>query len=456
MSYCSVCPQSTRCVQAHGPRPARYMAIGEAPGRDEDIHGIPFIGQTGQEWDNTYLPLAGLSRSEIFVTNVRQCRPPQNRKPSAKEIEMCWLRPLPQELEEVKPEVVFLMGATACSLVPDIDLEIEHGIPRRGVLFGHEYWLVPMYHPALGLHETSAMIELLEDWERLEPWITNDRWQWADDDEKTDYQLSRTAKDLRDYFLKYPEIGFLGGDTESHAGKPYSIQVSISTGTGRIVLLDDRALVKELGGWINVATGSFGKQILCLHHAPADLDIFEQVSAFSFHNQYRDTMHEAYHLGNLPQGLKALGYRLCGVRMQSWEDLVTEPSKAKLLDWMMERIEQEALNPVIERKQLKTRLKVIEKPNGIESALMRIMRHTVEFATYDPWPRLRDLGYGADEMPMKGIKHCKLADVVRYGCRDADITLRVALKLIELRKSAEQRWAVQEEDQDEMYISAVS
>lgn len=430
------------------------MAIGEAPGRVEDQTGIPFTGQTGEEWDHTYLPLAGLNRSEVFVTNVRQCRPHQNRKPTEKEIEVCGNHHLPSELDSVNPSIVFLMGATACS-VPGllsstpINLEVEHGIPRRGLLFGKEYWLVPMFHPALGLHQTSAMIEILEDWGRLGPWIREYKWQWPvpDLDEHLDYRLAHDADDVCNYWADHrrDKGSLMAIDTETHAGNPWGIQLSIKPGTALMCLIDPRK-----DGGLEMFADSLKYHLLrehefVFHNAPADIAITEDIIGQKIH-EYRDTMQEAYQLGNLPQGLKALGYRLCGIRMKSWDEVVGEASRVKLMSWMMDRISEEAAQPLIEHKQLKTRLKVIEKPNGIESALRRILSHTVESTTYDPWERLEGLGFM--EMPVKGIKNCKLAEAVQYGCRDADVTLRVALKLGELRRQAQAGWAVQESDYD--------
>src|SRR5438876_7789554 len=106
-SRCSICPRDKRLVPGDGPKPATYMAIGEAPGKDEDRLGIPFVGQSGQEQNETYFRLAGLERGEVYVTNVRKCRPPNNRTPASKEIVACGNHHLPQEISEVQPSVIF-------------------------------------------------------------------------------------------------------------------------------------------------------------------------------------------------------------------------------------------------------------------------------------------------------------------------------------------------------------
>lgn len=179
---------------------AKCFFIGEAPGREEDSGGRPFIGQAGMEFNDNYLQLAGLHRDEIYITNTVKCRPDLNRKPSARESQECAGHFLPSELAVVRPEVVFLMGATACGILPDIDLEVEHGIPRRGKLYGWEGWVVPLFHPASGLHNSSMMIYLLEDFEKLKPWLKNGKWVWPIGSSKGNYKMAISKVDVTSYF----------------------------------------------------------------------------------------------------------------------------------------------------------------------------------------------------------------------------------------------------------------
>jgi uracil-DNA glycosylase len=204
---CGICPARYRCVLGDGPQDARVMVVGEAPGRDEDAGGRPFIGQAGREFNENYLGLAGLERDEVYVTNAVHCRPDLNRKPNPTEVSGCAGHFMPGELASVAPEVVVLMGATACGLVAErIDLEAEHGIPRRGELYGWSGWVVPIYHPAAGLHETSMMTFMLEDWELLRPWLEHGRWMWAESSNLIlDYTLASSRDRVRAYFERYLE-----------------------------------------------------------------------------------------------------------------------------------------------------------------------------------------------------------------------------------------------------------
>jgi uracil-DNA glycosylase len=98
---------------------------------------------------------------------VHNCFAENNRTPTDKEIAGCGKHFLPDEIRETNPEVILLLGASACSLVPGVRLDMHHGIPRRAELFGWSGWVVPLFHPAIGLHEGKFMTPLLEDWEML-------------------------------------------------------------------------------------------------------------------------------------------------------------------------------------------------------------------------------------------------------------------------------------------------
>lgn len=107
------------CLMGQGPVPCRVMVIGEAPGRREDDINKPFSGDCGRELDNLFLR-AGFPREQIYITNVVHCRPPDNRKPKAKEISVCkqWLS---KEILEVEPKFVLILGATALKAFPFLE-----------------------------------------------------------------------------------------------------------------------------------------------------------------------------------------------------------------------------------------------------------------------------------------------------------------------------------------------
>jgi len=459
---CSTCKRNSNCVLGDGPEQARVLCLGEAPGRDEDRLLRPFVGATGLEWNETYLPLAGLHRSEVYVTNARKCRPGLNKKPTEREALDCAQTFLPGELASVQPEVVVLMGGTACGLISGangIDLEVEHGIPRwcAGELFGWSGWVVPMFHPALGLHDTSKMTYILEDWAGLRGWLNGEGWRWEEDSGERDYRLVKSPRELLKYF-QWRHDGLVAVDTETHGGRLWSVQVSVRVGTARMVLADNRAAMRELA-WLLCAVLGFGDAVLVFHNAMADLP---HVQALMGHNvpagRWRDTMSEAWNLGNLPQGLKALSYRLLGRRRLGWEEVVGPASRVVVGDWLMRALGMlQGAEVVQERVSAKTGKPL--KPKVVQHPLVRVVKsilhHASESASYDVWAKVRErvgteqlamLEQVVGELPVKGIAHCKLQDAVEYGCSDADDTLALALELQRLRESVGAE--VVEEDQD--------
>jgi len=122
---------ATRPVPGHGIAGVKYFLIGEAPGRDEDAAGIPFVGSAGRRLDKL-LELAGIDINDCYLSNVCRCRPPQNRTPRKKEIREC-VDFLWREIKLVKPEYVITLGSTPLSLFS------EHGVTQmHGTMFEWE------------------------------------------------------------------------------------------------------------------------------------------------------------------------------------------------------------------------------------------------------------------------------------------------------------------------------
>src|ERR1035437_4833667 len=169
---CPTCTCKNPPLPGDGPQPSPWLLLGERPGYWENKGGRVLIAKTGQELDQTSLPLAGLRRSQVRCVNVVSCWADNNKTPTAKEVLSCAAHHIPQEIAETRPEVIVLMGGSACTLCPGIRLDYMHGRPQStrkvGSLFGWHGTIVPMYHPALGLHESRWMKSLLDDWAGLQ------------------------------------------------------------------------------------------------------------------------------------------------------------------------------------------------------------------------------------------------------------------------------------------------
>lgn len=422
---CASCSCRYPIVPGDGPLSSPLLFVGERPGRNENLKGRPFIGDAGLEFNSHLLPLAGLDRDEIRITNAVKCWAEKNRKPTEKEVTDCAGKYLAAEIEEQAPAIVVLMGGTACSLCPEIDLERDHGIPRHVRLFGESMVVFPTYHPALGLHDTSKIRHLRDDFKAL------GRYLDEDDDYPVDKYKGRERYGLveRDSSVRSDEYG---ADTETVGGRLWSVQLSTIPGTGTFYLASDHAHMEEVQ-----RTFTSGGRFY-FHNAIHDLELLHK-SGFSIPwERVTDTMALAYHRG-LPQGLKVLSYRLCGMEMQAYEDLVTPYSADMVMAWAVEGMEWAMTDCP----------KVNGKKNPIITELTRIGNKLSEGDGYDPWKRRKlVLAEGGKEglkewwekveekigpMPVVGLDLVPLEKVIRYGCRDADAGLRVKRALGEYR-----------------------
>ncbi len=157
-SGCTRCPLSahrTQVVFGVGDPHADLMFVGEAPGRDEDLQGEPFVGRSGKLLDRLVLEELGIDRSRCYIANVVKCRPPDNRDPKPEEIASC--RPyLEAQLRSIAPKVVVTLGNFATKLLLDTDLGITK-VRGRSYPLGDRQ-LVPTYHPAAALRSGGVVV----------------------------------------------------------------------------------------------------------------------------------------------------------------------------------------------------------------------------------------------------------------------------------------------------------
>jgi uracil-DNA glycosylase family 4 len=168
---CTKCPQlaATRntVVFGSGNADANLMFVGEAPGKNEDEQGLPFVGQAGRLLDQLLAEI-GLTRADVFVVNVLKCRPPGNRDPHPVEIENCQDYLLGQ-VELIQPHVICSLGNFATKLLRADPTGITrlHGREEVRVIGSRAVRLYPIFHPAAALY-TPANVEVLRrDFARL-------------------------------------------------------------------------------------------------------------------------------------------------------------------------------------------------------------------------------------------------------------------------------------------------
>jgi uracil-DNA glycosylase len=158
---CTLCKlSSTRknAVAGEGSCSAKVMLVGEAPGRQEDLEGRPFVGYSGRILDSA-LSKAGIKRSDVFITNVVKCRPPNNRRPQSYELIAC-MGHLERQISLVSPKIICILGSTAYrSLLGGKSIVADRGkIVEKG---GKRYFLT--VHPASTIYNRSLRSALEND-----------------------------------------------------------------------------------------------------------------------------------------------------------------------------------------------------------------------------------------------------------------------------------------------------
>jgi DNA polymerase len=160
---CGLCGTRTNTVFADGSPHARLLFIGEAPGRDEDLKGLPFVGRAGQLLDKMIAAIQ-LRRDEVYICNVLKCRPPENRTPAPEEVEQC-LPYLEQQLALVRPALICALGLSAVQAL----LKTKSSMASlRGRTYEYRgIPLIPTYHPAALLRNPGLKREAWEDLQRV-------------------------------------------------------------------------------------------------------------------------------------------------------------------------------------------------------------------------------------------------------------------------------------------------
>lgn len=157
---------ANKLVFGSGNTEAKILLIGEAPGRNEDLQGLPFVGQAGKLLDKL-LVLAGLERRLVFITNIVHHRPPENRDPLPNEIE-AYSKYLDEIIKIIKPKVIITLGRFSMSkFLKDVFISNVHGQKHEVFALGIKIFVVPMYHPAASLRNGKILEAEKQDFLKL-------------------------------------------------------------------------------------------------------------------------------------------------------------------------------------------------------------------------------------------------------------------------------------------------
>lgn len=435
---CPKCPGDNNCIGPDGPDDCELLFIGESPGGKEDKAKRVFVGPTGEELTRNYLPLAGLKRSDVRIMNAISCLPPgpkgkldPKKKAHIELLESCSRHFLIPEIECNSYRLLVPMGNFACRAIGlDISLDLQHGIPINspcGIAF-------PMFHPAAGLHEPKKMLQIRTDWIRLRKYLAGKLYIPQDTHGFPEYRvIDGMWESNRDHDCRLP----LACDTEvTRKGAPFCLTFSMQPGTGYMIMADNRRCLDEFQDMLDCWHGP-----ILFHNWLFDKEVVIKMGLRFPEKRIVDTMVMAYHLGNVPQGLKALAHRELGMQMQDFYDLVAPYSTKLVLSYYRDAYDIEWPKPEMQLVRQDDGFFKEYKAQGMRTKLKRFFTDYTKdptkdvFATWDNWEAEHEMiQEKLGEWPGLCITHAPLEEVVTYACRDADATLRLYHRLQHMEK----------------------
>jgi uracil-DNA glycosylase len=168
---CDLWKTRRNAVPGIGNTEAKVLLIGEAPGESEDFKGEPFVGSAGKFLDEL-LSRTGLSRNDVFITNIVKCRPPGNRDPLPIEIETCTPY-LNRQIGIIEPKLIVTLGRHSTQYLfskanlPFYSITRAHGRAYETSIYGMKVTIFPTFHPAAALYHPRYKDELLKDFQQL-------------------------------------------------------------------------------------------------------------------------------------------------------------------------------------------------------------------------------------------------------------------------------------------------
>ena len=188
---CELSETRTNAVPGKGRFDADVILVGEAPGRNEDNHGEPFVGAAGKRLD-MILEDTGIKRNDVYITNIVKCRPPNNRVPSKKEENTC-IDFINQEIEIINPKIICVMGNTAYgTLLGGKEITKNHG--RFIEKDGRKFFVT--FHPAATIYNQKLIDELKEDFKKLAEFLGLDKQPKQIEERRCDFCMTKTKHEV--------------------------------------------------------------------------------------------------------------------------------------------------------------------------------------------------------------------------------------------------------------------
>lgn len=473
MIPCPHCPFPRRFVSPNGPTPAPILAIGEGPARQELRYGYPFAGDSGDELDGHYLPLAGLRRPHLRVTNARLCAAQDLLNPTKSEAAACAAHHLGRELRLVQPKLVLTLGAVAASLFGVGNLDHAHGIPFQGRFEHWEGWVFPVFHPAQGIRVPTLINRIRADFQHLGeclPALLDGTYTGPVDPYPSPiYHEVTNQGELLVSLHHYPDDPpWLAIDTESdtshgQAGAPpWCLTFSPRLGDGYLIRAANHGLLTQFSQWL-----AEHRPLVILHHALHDIPVLAAMGVVP--PRWTDSLQMAYILQSVPMGLKPLAHRLCGMAMRDFEEVVHPHARQVALSYMADivaEIERGSKRPHVLKSgprkggsELRFPPNVPDPIRSTYNRAMALSRDMAEGTTeedgesgeskpVDPWkrwdnwkPEVREtmIALAGYSLPRPSITQVPFAEALVYAARDSDSTGRIYPELRRLSRGRELR-----------------
>lgn len=404
------------------------LLLGQNPGVNEDLQGRPFVGQAGQYLDSLLFQ-ARIAREDTAICNLVKCLTPGNRAPTRAEVAACagWLD---LELDIVNPYVIVTMGLPATYHVLGGGAGSMEQLHGRPILLNGRI-ILPVYHPAAALRDTSKLRQCAEDFQALRRLMDGAPWRsfyTRDEYPSPDYRVADSPALIKTMMDEAAEAGVFGLDTELCRGKLWSYQVSSRPGTGWFVPIGD-----DFQGRVDFT----GRPATAVVH-----NYLHDIQYVGLRDDgFVDTMVMAYICGQ-PQGLKELASRLCGIKMVSYGEMVKPGQQELSLEYMMKVLAREWPDPPLQtvtgwnnkKGEMVTRQ---TKPWNIRRKAGGMIKDFEASPDTDLWDRWRHIPSAEralveevlGPMPEASLSDIPFEQAVAYAVRDADATLRVYLKL---------------------------
>jgi len=304
-------------VNPDGPCPCDIALFGEMPGYEEQIEGRGFVGKSGKQLWSELKRHTGLTRPQVYVSNLVKDGKARNTPPTPAEIAAA-LPEFLDELARVKPRIVITAGAASTrAVLGNVKMADVHGIPHKADIAGRQFLCHPIYHPAAGLHNKGFLAAFAYDLERLSGLLRGQETPLEATSDATTSWIDSTPA-AATTALRSPVIAL---DTEGWIEQPWGLSFSDDGQHGYVVRADDLGVLRAIGRRLQ------GK-ILVLHNGIHDLPVLRRmgIPIVAFHDTQVLAYHDILRTGSgileaESQNLGTLAYRECGLLLGELTDL---------------------------------------------------------------------------------------------------------------------------------------